>query len=221
MALTFTIFGGGGKVAKHFTKLAVTAGHKVHSVIKDDGHASELDSLGATTHILSLHAATPSTISSLFRQTKPDVVLFSAGAGGKPPGADEIDHKGAVKVFDAMEQAGVKRLVLVGALDVRSRDKGWPEWYNEEDKKASDKVWGSIGSCTSPPPLLKLKLLILIHQSMVIRYASQARRRTQSPHPQQDRLYRHSTGDLDDRAGWGCSDGQNAFGAYFVSVLSL
>ncbi|XAO27883.1 hypothetical protein I312_106747 [Cryptococcus bacillisporus CA1280] len=146
MALTFTIFGGGGKVAKHFTKLAVTAGHNVHSVIKDDGHASELHSLGATTHILPLQNATSSTISSLFRQTKPDVVLFSAGAGGKPPGADEIDHKGAVKVFDAMEQAGVKRLILIGALDVRSRDKGWPEWYNEEDKKASDNVWGSIGS---------------------------------------------------------------------------
>lgn len=189
MALTFTIFGGGGKVAKHFTKLAITAGHQVHSVIKDDGHASELHSLGATTHILPLHTATPSTISSLFHQTKPDVVLFSAGAGGKPPGADEIDHKGAVKVFDAMEQAGVKRLVLVGALDVRSRDKGWPEWYSEEDKKTSDKVWGSIGSCTSfsvlsfSARILGTKNALLQSPPYLIRYASQARCRTQPPHP--------------------------------------
>lgn len=186
MALTFTIFGGGGKVAKHFTKLAVTAGHNVHSVIKDDGHASELHSLGATTHILPLQTATPSTISSLFRQIKPDVVLFSAGAGGKPPGADEIDHKGAVKVFDAMEQAGMKRLILIGALDVRSRDKGWPEWYSEEDKKASDNVWGSIGSCAFPSLCLKLLLLIkflMLQPPNHIRYASQARRRTQPSYP--------------------------------------
>lgn len=36
MALTFTIFGGGGRVAKEFTKVAVNAGHQVHSALKDE-----------------------------------------------------------------------------------------------------------------------------------------------------------------------------------------
>lgn len=89
-------------------------------------------------------------------------------------------------MFDAMEQAGVKRLILIGALDVRSRDKGWPEWYNEEDKKASDNVWGSIGSCTFPSPCVKLVILIkflMLQPPNYIRYASQARRRTQPSYP--------------------------------------
>lgn len=30
-----------------------------------------------------------------------------------------------------MEAGNVKRLVLVGAVDVRDREKGYPEWYDE------------------------------------------------------------------------------------------
>ena len=34
-----------------------------------------------------------------------------------------------------MESANVKRLILVGAIDVRTRDKGWPKWYDEKDSE--------------------------------------------------------------------------------------
>ncbi|WVQ84157.1 hypothetical protein IAT38_006304 [Cryptococcus sp. DSM 104549] len=144
--LSFTIIGGGGKVARHFTRLATEAGHKVNSVIKDNGHAADLQSIGATTHILSLGDASVSDLSALFTKLKPDAVVFSAGAAGKPPGPDVIDHQGAVKVFDALEESGVRRLLYVGAIDVRSRDKAVPEWYNEEDLKQSEGAWGSIGT---------------------------------------------------------------------------
>ena len=71
---------------------------------------------------------------SLLTNTSPDAVVFSAGAGGKG-GKDRtqaVDYEGALKVFDAMESGNIKRLLYVGAVDVRSREKGWPEWYDEK-----------------------------------------------------------------------------------------
>jgi len=95
--------------------------------------ASDLQSLGATPHIHSLESATVSALVSLLTTTSPDAVVFAAGAGGK--GGKErsraVDYEGAVKVFDAMESANVKRLLLVGGQDVRTREKGWPDWYDE------------------------------------------------------------------------------------------
>jgi hypothetical protein len=32
-----------------------------------------------------------------------------------------------------MEAGNVKRLVLIGAVDIRDRSKGWPEWYDDAD----------------------------------------------------------------------------------------
>lgn len=39
---------------------------------------------------------------------------------------------GSVKVFDAMENANVKRLLHVGAIDIRSNQKAYPDYYNED-----------------------------------------------------------------------------------------
>jgi nucleoside-diphosphate-sugar epimerase len=77
---------------------------------------------------------------------QPDVVVFAAGAGGKPSsgsknGGDgdaksrtrKVDYEGAVKVYDAMEGANVRRLILVGAVDIRDRGGEVPGWYDEED----------------------------------------------------------------------------------------
>jgi hypothetical protein len=73
-----------------------------------------------------------STFTAAFEETKADVVVFSAGAGGK--GGEErtkaVDYEGAVKVFDAIEGvSGSKpRLILVSAIDIRDESKV-PEHY--------------------------------------------------------------------------------------------
>ncbi|WWD22103.1 hypothetical protein CI109_106592 [Kwoniella shandongensis] len=164
--MKFLVIGGGGKVALHFTRIAVEAGHKVHSVIKDDGHTSELEKLGAKVHIASLVDNTVPDFTSLLTTVKPDTVVFAAGSGGKPPGPEKIDYEGAVKVFDAMEASNTKRLVLVGAVDVRTRDKGYPEWYNDKDKEMSDRVWKGIG----PYMEAKLKAELELHSRKSIKF---------------------------------------------------
>ena len=47
----------------------------------------------------------------------------------------KVDFEGAVKVYDAMEAANVKRLLLVGAIDVRDPSKGYPEYYDEASRR--------------------------------------------------------------------------------------
>ena len=87
----------------------------------------------------------PALIEAL-TSAQPDVVVFAAGAGGKPgestdadTGSDaktrtrKVDFEGAVKVYDAMEGANVRRLILVGAVDIRDRGGEVPGWYDEED----------------------------------------------------------------------------------------
>jgi hypothetical protein len=34
-----------------------------------------------------------------------------------------------------MEAGNVKRLVLIGAVDIRDRSKGYPDWYDDDDSE--------------------------------------------------------------------------------------
>jgi len=48
--------------------------------------------------------------------------------------------------MDATAQAGVKRYVIVSAVDVRDREnRPEPEWYNDADRRRSEGVWRAIG----------------------------------------------------------------------------
>ncbi|OCF37442.1 hypothetical protein I317_05257 [Kwoniella heveanensis CBS 569] len=162
----FLVFGGGGKVAQHLARIGVKEGHEIHSVIRNDGHKEELEKVGAKVHISSLETATVPDITSLISSVHPEVVVFAAGAGGNPPGPEVIDYKGAVKVFDALEASNTKRLVLIGAVDVRTREKGWPDWYDEKDKDTSDRVWKAIPAYLEA----KLKAEIELHTRKQIQY---------------------------------------------------
>ena len=99
---------------------------------------SELEKIGAKSEKLSLEEASVPDLTKLLTHHKPDGVLFAAGAGGKgdPSRTRKVDYEGAVKVYDALEAANVKRLVVIGALDIRDRSKGWPEWYDEDDSES-------------------------------------------------------------------------------------
>ena len=155
--MKYLVFGGGGQVALHFAKTAITKGHEVVSVVRDDSQCvpiplhsaydrgltssnSELEKIGAKPEILSIEEATVTQLTSLLKSTKADGVLFAAGAGGKgdPGRVRRVNYEGAVKVYDAMEAGNVKRLVLIGAVDIRDRSKGWPEWYDEDDSGSID-----------------------------------------------------------------------------------
>ncbi|BEJ17559.1 hypothetical protein CspHIS471_0609600 [Cutaneotrichosporon sp. HIS471] len=109
------VFGGGGKVARHVARLRGS-----NQVTNDD-----LRSLGATPAILSLEASSAQDISNLLSEWNADAVLFAAGAGGKGgiERTRKVDYEGALKVYQGCKLSGVKRFIMISAVDVHMQAK--------------------------------------------------------------------------------------------------
>jgi nucleoside-diphosphate-sugar epimerase len=135
------IVGGSGKIAVELTRrlLARQSPPQITSIIRSTSSPS-FKSLEELPHYntdvlkpvtLSLESSTVQEFVNIFKHAKADVVVFSAGAGGKA-GADgvssnqrtkQVDYEGALKVFDALELVQEHdlspRLVLVSTIDSR------------------------------------------------------------------------------------------------------
>lgn len=143
------IFGGSGKIAKFITASLVKQDYKVYSVIQREDHVPELRELGAIPIIQSLEDSTVAELIAIIESSTPDVVIFAAGAGLRafkdPNLSILVDRDAAIRVFDAMAEANyTKRLITISTIDTRNRDKPSPTWYNKEDKKGSDELWGIL-----------------------------------------------------------------------------
>ena len=142
---TTLIIGGSGRVARQLTRLLAHPphSHTVHSIIRNAAQKSEIQELGGQPIVDSIEDATTSSFAETIKRTAPDYIVWTAGAGGKggPERTNAVDHEGAVKAFDAASQAGVKRFIMVSAVDVRSDKKPEPNWYNDDDKARSKKMW--------------------------------------------------------------------------------
>lgn len=146
---TVVIVGGHGNVALHLAK-QLSSTHKVLSIIRDPSHEADITATGASPLVVSLENDSKDSFTALFEKQSADVVVFSAGAGGK--GGEErtkkVDYEGAVKIFDAIEGCGEgkrPRLILVSAVDVRDPEK-IPAHYTEEDKDRSEKTRKAISA---------------------------------------------------------------------------
>ena len=105
----------------------------VHSIFRNEAHIPEVAETGAKPIVLSLEDANPIDFAEIFKNTRANVVYFSAGAGGKGglERTKKVDQEGAIKVFDAIElvkEAERPRLIMVSAIDVRDPDR-IPEHY--------------------------------------------------------------------------------------------
>jgi nucleoside-diphosphate-sugar epimerase len=160
MSKTVIIIGGHGHVALHLAK-QISPKYKVISVIRALEQNEDISSTGATPVVLSLEEDSKETFTNLFEKHSAEIVVFSAGAGGK--GGEErtkkVDYEGAVKIFEAIEGVNNEnrpRLLLVSAVDIRDPEKMpshyvgfFPEmkssilmrlWQNEDDKVASERI---------------------------------------------------------------------------------
>jgi nucleoside-diphosphate-sugar epimerase len=144
------IFGGSGKVAQHLTRILTSAKppHTVYSIIRNPDYVSDIQALGAEPVVESIEDSSLDDMVATLQKYKPDNIVWSAGAGGKgdPSRTQAIDRDGAIRSMDAAAKAGVKRYVMVSAIDVRDREgKPIPDWYTESDVKRSDGTYKAIG----------------------------------------------------------------------------
>jgi nucleoside-diphosphate-sugar epimerase len=146
---TTLIFGGSGKVARHITRLlAQNSNHTVHSIIRKAEQSASISELGGKPIVQSIEDSSIEDMAATIKSTEANNIIWSAGAGG---GSAErtraVDRDGAIRCMDAAAQAGVKRFVLVSAVDVRDREgKPEPEWYDDGDRERSDGMWSAIRS---------------------------------------------------------------------------
>ncbi|KAE8447519.1 hypothetical protein EG329_010649 [Mollisiaceae sp. DMI_Dod_QoI] len=147
---TTLIFGGNGKVARYLTRILTTEtspAHEVYSIIRNPDQVSELAALGAKPIVQSIAEASVSDLVMILTNAKPDVVVWSAGAGGDDHDGTRVaavDRDGAIKVMDACAESGVKRFIIVSAMDVRDHSKPAPDWYDDGTKERAAKVLNAI-----------------------------------------------------------------------------
>lgn len=110
------IVGGAGKVGRRLAQQLAVRGHEPLSLYRHSEQADELKSLGATPVLGSLQELEANALAQLMSGS--DVVVFSAGAGGKGGMAmtNAIDGRGLELAVAAARHAEIKRFLLVSAF---------------------------------------------------------------------------------------------------------
>ena len=117
------IVGGAGQVARHLARQLSQRGHVPRSLHRHAEQADELKALGAEPVLGNLLELDASGLAQLMVGS--DVVVFSAGAGGKggPEMTNAIDGRGLETAVAAAQQAGIRRFLLVSAFPEAARGK--------------------------------------------------------------------------------------------------
>ncbi|KAK4952888.1 hypothetical protein LTR66_013707 [Elasticomyces elasticus] len=141
------LLGGHGRVALKAIPLMLARSWSVTSVVRNKDHISELKALGegkpGKNEILvaSLDDVTsPADAEKVLDQVDPDIVFWSAGAGGKggPERTKAIDEVAAKHYITAsLARDKVKKFLMVSYIASR---KGTPAWWTKEDVKTAEYV---------------------------------------------------------------------------------
>lgn len=123
------IVGGAGKIGRRLSEQLSRNGHQALALYRNPEQTEELKSLGATPVPGSLLELDVDALAALMAGS--DVVVFSAGAGGKggPQMTNAIDGQGLELAVAAARKAGVPRFLLVSAFPEASRGKQVSETF--------------------------------------------------------------------------------------------
>ena len=107
------VAGGHGQIALRLLKLLSERGHRGRGLIRNPGHAADLEAVGAEPVLCDLESDDP----------RPHIgaaqaIVFAAGAGpgSGPERKRTVDLGAAVKLIEAAQELGVARYVMVSAM---------------------------------------------------------------------------------------------------------
>lgn len=118
--MRIVIAGGHGKIALRLERQAAARGDATVALIRDPAQSDDVRDAGAQPVVADLEASDAGDLAS--HLTGADAVVFAAGAG---PGStaerkDTVDRDAALLLADAAAAAGVRRYVLVSAMNIDS-----------------------------------------------------------------------------------------------------
>ena len=112
------VVGGHGNVALHLHGELVRAGHTPVALVRNEGHRSDLEQLGAEVGLLDIERDDAAAFAAGFAGC--DAVVFAAGGG--PDGNIErkrtVDLEGSLKSIEGARAAGIRRFLQVSAMGV-------------------------------------------------------------------------------------------------------
>jgi hypothetical protein len=95
---------------------------------------SDIRALGGSPRVLDTEYAAQPEVTAFLEFNKPDAVIWAVSPGGGSGGAgNELlpPAATATKAFEAIEQAGLRRVLLISTIDARNTSKPHPRHYNE------------------------------------------------------------------------------------------
>lgn len=111
------IAGGHGQIALHLTSRLSETGDEVVGLIRNPDHAGDVESRGGTARVADLEASRAQELAEHLAGA--DAVVFAAGAGPGSGAARKltVDRDAAVLLIEACRLAGVRRYVMVSAIN--------------------------------------------------------------------------------------------------------
>jgi uncharacterized protein YbjT (DUF2867 family) len=116
------LVGANGQIGQHLVNLLKDSKeHAVRAMVRKEEQAEALNKIGVETVVASLE----DSVEAIAEAGKGcEAVIFSAGSGGNT-GSDKtllVDLDGAVKTIEAAERLGIKRFIMVSALQAHKRE---------------------------------------------------------------------------------------------------
>ncbi|MGD6940406.1 SDR family oxidoreductase [Cytobacillus gottheilii] len=173
------VVGAHGQIGQFVVKkLAEHQNFSVKAMVRKEEQKEELSKLGAEPVLASLHGSVEHIADAA---EGCDAIVFTAGSGGQT-GFDQtllIDLDGAVKTIEAAEKAGIKRFIMVSALQAHNRE-NWNEqikpyyvakYYADKHLEASGLDYTIIrpGGLTNEEATGKITAAENIHGGMIPR----------------------------------------------------
>ncbi|MCM3670771.1 SDR family oxidoreductase [Mesobacillus maritimus] len=121
------VVGANGQIGRHLVNLLHESNeHQVRAMVRKEAQKASFEEMGVETVLASLEGSVADIAGAA---TGCDAVVFSAGSGGHtgPDMTLLIDLDGAVKTIEAAENLGIKRFIMVSALQAHNRE----NWNNK------------------------------------------------------------------------------------------
>ena len=120
------IAGGHGQIALLLERLLADEGHDVRGLVRNPGHAPDLEAQGARAVVADLEELDVDALAEVVGRA--DAIVFAAGAGpgSGPQRKWTLDYAGAVKLMEVARRNGIDRYVIVSSTgaDPEAEDDG-------------------------------------------------------------------------------------------------
>ena len=173
------IAGAHGTVARHLTRQLVAGGDAVRGLIRNPGHAADLEADGAEPVVCDQESARAEDIAEAVRGADAAVFAAGAGPGSGPERKWTVDRDGAIKLLQAARDAGVRRYVIVSSVGAEAPPDGDDVFSVYLRAKAeadaavatSDRDWTIVrpGRLTDDPGTGRAKLTTEPHRAEITR----------------------------------------------------